>query len=610
MRNPLPTVRTALCFAALLLLGCAKSMTMEHFERTDMGNLDAPPPATEPKDYAPSECDDGMGGLGPCTCPGEGLTRPCYTGPKGTAGVGACRQGTQTCTMYGEFLFWGGCLGDIKPQAEVCSSDDDANCNGLVGCEDPVCAGLAGCCTPGDTRDCYSGAPATKDVGICKGGTQTCDSKGAWQACVGETQPATEAGHCDDGIDNDCDGKLDCDDPECAADLACKPPICAPGAKQDCYDGPLVTAGVGLCKGGSLICAADGQSWGTTCVGQVLPGKETGSCKSGLDEDCDGLVDCKDPDCNGDPACACVPGESRSCYSGPPGTDGVGICHAGTQVCNSDGSAWGACVGAVLPGVEAGACDDGLDNDCDGQLDCADANCTFEPICCESTVTYDATVYATSGSSLYIINPTDWSETQVGTYGVAESMTDIGMTPDGELYTLSSTSLYHINRTTGKATKVIGLTGSLNNALTFLPDNRLLAADASGQLKVINPVAGTVTNIGKYGLGYGSSGDLVAVGDGTMFGVSATSSTGADISTNNLLITIDTATGKATPIGSTGFANVFGLAYYGSRVIAFTGSGQILEINPVTGKGTLLAKHNHAYYGGTVSPLIPINGCM
>ena len=70
------------------------------------------------------------------------------------------------------------------------------------------------------------------------------------------------------------------------------------------------------------------------------------------------------------------------------------------------------------------------------------------------------------------------------------------------------------------------------------------------------------------------------------------------------------ATGKATPIGSTGFANVFGLAYYGSRVIAFTGSGQILEINPVTGTGTLLAKHNHAYYGGTVSPLIPINGCM
>jgi hypothetical protein len=188
-------------------------------------------------------------------------------------------------------------------------------------------------------------------------------------------------------------------------------------------------------------------------------------------------------------------------------------------------------------------------------------------------------------------------------------MTDIAMTPSGDLYTISSTSLYWIDRNTGAAYFVMTVPGSLNNALTFLPDSRLLAADAGGTLKVIDPNLGTVTNIGKYGLGYGSSGDLVAVGDGTMFGLSATNSAGTSIATNNLLMIVDTATGTATPVGATGFGNVFGIAYYGSRVIAFTGSGQILEIDPTTGAGTLLATHSHAYYGGTTSPLIPINGC-
>src|SRR5438132_11669653 len=99
-----------------------------------------------------------------------------------------------------------------------------------------------------------------------------------------------------------------------------------------------------------------------------------------------------------------------------------------------------------------------------------------------------------------------------------------------------------------------------------------------------------------------------------MFGDSDKNATGSSIAGNNLLMTINTSTGAATPVGSIGFGNVFGLAYYKSRVIAFTsvsgGTGQILEINPTTGAGTLRATHNHNYFGATVSPLIPINGCM
>jgi hypothetical protein len=511
-----------------------------------------------------------------------------------------------------EFLVWSACSGDVTPGAEVCSTSNDNNCNGLVGCADPACTGIAGCCAPGTSRSCYDGPGGTAGVGVCASGSQTCDNTGAWQACTMETLPSAEAGHCTDGLDNDCNGLVDCNDPACANDIACKPPICAANTTRACYDGPTGTNGVGQCHGGTNTCAADGQSWSGTCAGEVVPSGESGHCHDGIDNDCNGLKDCQDPACNGDPGCACTPNSTRSCYTGPAGTEGVGICKAGSQTCNAGGSAWGPCIGSVVPSVEAGACADGLDNDCNGKVDCADSACTFAPNCCVPTTTYDETLYATSATSLYIVHA-DYSETQVGTYGVTDRMTDIAITPDGNLYTISSTSLYWIDIPTGVAYFVMTVPGSLNNALTFLPDNRLLAADAAGNLKVIDAVNGTVTAIGKYGAGYGSAGDLVAVGDGTMFGISATNSAGTTI-TNNILMTVNTSTGVATPVGPTGFNNVFGLAYYKSKVVAFTTvsttSGQILEIDPATGAGTLKATHNHQYFGGTVSPLVPINGCM
>jgi hypothetical protein len=65
--------------------------------------------------------------------------------------------------------------------------------------------------------------------------------------------------------------------------------VCTPAATQPCYDGPAATLGVGLCKGGTQTCAADGMSWGA-CVGEVLPQAET--CASALDQNCDGITGC------------------------------------------------------------------------------------------------------------------------------------------------------------------------------------------------------------------------------------------------------------------------------------------------------------------------------
>ena len=60
----------------------------------------------------------------------------------------------------------------------------------------------------------------------------------------------------------------------------------------------------------------------------------------------------------------CSPGEVQECYSGPPGTKGKGLCLAGTQECNSSGTAFGSCAGEILPKKED--CATPQDEDCDG----------------------------------------------------------------------------------------------------------------------------------------------------------------------------------------------------------------------------------------------------
>ena len=70
----------------------------------------------------------------------------------------------------------------------------------------------------------------------------------------------------------------------------------------------------------------------------------------GLDNDCDGQAD---------------ENLTRSCYTGPSGTSGKGICKSGTQTCNNGN--WGACVGEVKP-EQAEFCN-GKDDDCNGSVD-------------------------------------------------------------------------------------------------------------------------------------------------------------------------------------------------------------------------------------------------
>jgi hypothetical protein len=65
----------------------------------------------------------------------------------------------------------------------------------------------------------------------------------------------------------------------------------------------------------------------------------------------------------------CEPGSSRACYSGPMGTDGIGMCKAGAEVCNADGTGYEECSGEVAPRPED--CATAEDEDCDGLATCS-----------------------------------------------------------------------------------------------------------------------------------------------------------------------------------------------------------------------------------------------
>jgi hypothetical protein len=166
---------------------------------------------------------------------------------------------------------------------------------------------------------------------------------------------------CNDSIDNDCDGTVDCLDNECATDAAC---IVCTDNDTDGYSVEGGGCGAVDCNDSDLA---------------VSPGAVE-NCSDKIDNDCDGLVDCSDADCNGDIDCAptCIPEASRE--KGKKCSDGID--NDCDDVIDSDDPDCGGDTGDT-GGTEGKGqtCSDGLDNDGDGSVDCADSDCSRSKSC-------------------------------------------------------------------------------------------------------------------------------------------------------------------------------------------------------------------------------------
>lgn len=203
----------------------------------------------------------------------------------------------------------------------TCTDGQDNDCDGTVDCDDSDCADDAACFVSG----CGNG--------VCESGESRCSCP------VDCGAPPSSETNCTNGIDDDCDGSIDCADSNCAANAAC--------ASDPC--------GNGVCESGESRCSCP--------VDCGVPPSSESNCTNGIDDDCDGAVDCADSNCATNSACATDP-----C--------GDGVCDT---VNGEDGCTCSQDCGSA-PSTET-LCSNGMDDDCDGLADGDDPDCSATPWC-------------------------------------------------------------------------------------------------------------------------------------------------------------------------------------------------------------------------------------
>jgi hypothetical protein len=314
-----------------------------------------------------------------------------------------------------------------------------------------------------------------------------------------------------------------------------------------------------------------------------------------------------------------------------------GLVIAAIAACNgNDSSALARDASADTPSGDGGAAPDASDaRDGGAGSDAGDAHdadaSAPQRRGCSSGNTGCYTVYAHTdhtlfyfdlvGAKLVEIGPFDAPQVPTGGSGTAEDTpTDLAVTPDDRVWLISDVNLYAADAATGHVTLVGPTTKCGMGTVSLASDlsGNLYAGDSKGAIcRVSQTNPATMMPIGTLGGGLALAGDFASVSDGTTY------ATAYDLSkpltaNNNALVTFASATPNIVQsIGPTGFGRLFGVAYAGGKILAFShdGTGNVIGIDRTTGQGTALAvamdpttNAPAVFAGAGVNPLVSKTG--
>jgi hypothetical protein len=221
------------------------------------------------------------------------------------------------------------------------------------------------------------------------------------------------------------------------------------------------------------------------------------------------------------------------------------------------------------------------------------------------------TLYANAGrgdSTLYTLDDRGQA-TAVGPMGVA-NITDIAFC-GGTLYGITASKFYQIDPNTGAASLVGPLHFGGMDALAADPvTGTIYAAGGDGFFITIDPVTGAGTKIGSLGTvekgKITSGGDLAIDPQGARLYASVH---WGHHGTNDYLATIDPLNGAATIIGTIGFDQVHGLAFKDGILYGVTDNQELLRLDLLTGRGTMISNTGIGPHGLTASP-VPVPNAL
>ena len=284
------------------------------------------------------------------------------------------------------------------PDDTACTDGPDGVCDPMNGCQYSVCD-EATTCLPGDCQTARCEGTTCVRTSTCTGDEVCCGG-----ACMS----------CDDGndcTDDGCDGTscthapLDMqpceDDRYCNGSEVCMGSTCAPGTNPcvapltcdeaaascvnctsdaDCTDDVMM--GSCVASMGAPVCSMAGTRTVTTVDRSCVSGTCVADAPTMSMESCTRPTDgttCNDGMfCNGPDRCmggACAPGSTSPCSVGQ-------ICIESSDSCTTpmlDGGPRDAGFDGCIDGVEI--CDNGINDDCNPAVDCADPMCTGVPEC-------------------------------------------------------------------------------------------------------------------------------------------------------------------------------------------------------------------------------------